>query len=76
MAKRRRNYPLELINEIKNYCVKIALHIPFYQKQVDYYNQTAYEIKTNKLDLILPTFSKQERQKKERYHCISHNRFY
>ena len=34
------------------------------QKQVDYYNQTAYEILTNELALILPTFSKQERQKR------------
>ena len=49
---------------MKVYCVKIVLHIAFYKKQVDYYNQTAYEIITNELALILPTFLKQDRQKR------------
>ena len=49
---------------MKIYCVKIALHIDYYKKQTDYYNQTAYEIITNELALILPTFSKQEKQKR------------
>ena len=49
---------------MKIYCVKIALHIAFYMKQVDYYNQTAHEIITNEIALILPTISKQERQKR------------
>ena len=31
------------------------------KKQIDYYNQTAYEIITNELALILPTFPKQKR---------------
>ena len=31
--------------------------------QIEYYNQTAYEILTNDLALILPTFPKQQRQK-------------
>ena len=43
---------------MKVYCAKIVLHIPFYKKQVDYYNQTAYEIITDELALILPTISK------------------
>ena len=62
--KTKRKYPLGLINGIKEYCTKIALHIAYYKKQVEYYNQTAYEIVTNELALILPTFSKQERQKR------------
>ena len=37
---------------MKLYCVKIALHIAFYKKQIDYYKQTAYKIITNKLALI------------------------
>ena len=49
---------------MKYYCVKIALHIAFYKKPVDYYNQAAYEIIMNELALILPTISKQERQKR------------
>ena len=63
-AKSRKDYPIELIKDMKIYCVKIALHIAFYKKQVDYYNWTAYEIITNELALILPTVSKQERQKR------------
>ena len=61
--KSKGRYPLGLIEEVKGYCVKIALHIAYYKKQIEYYNKTAYEILTNELALILPTFSKQERQK-------------
>ena len=52
-------YPLGVIDEVKEYCVKIAWHIAYYKKQIEYYNQTAYELLTNELALILPTFSKQ-----------------
>ena len=62
-AKSRKDYPIELIKDMKIYCVKIVSHIAYYKKQVDYYNWTAYEIMTNELALILPTISKQERQK-------------
>ena len=34
------------------------------RKQIDYYNWMAYEIITNEFSLILPTFPKQERQKR------------
>ena len=57
-AKSRKDYPIELTKDMKIYCVKIAPHIVFHKKQVDYYNHTAYEI-TNELALILPTISKQ-----------------
>ena len=57
-AKSRKDYPIELIKGMKVYCVKIAPHVAFYKKQVDYYYQTAYEIITNELALILPTISK------------------
>ena len=67
-TKTKGNYPLGLINEIKEYCIKIAVHIAYYKKQVDYYNQTAYEILTNEIALILPTFSKHERQKRGFWH--------
>ena len=63
-AMNLKDYPTELIRDMKNYCVKIAPYVDFYKKQTDYYNQTAYEITTNELALILPTFSKQERQKR------------
>ena len=44
--------------------LKKAPYIDYYKTQIDYYNQTAYEIITNELVLILPIFSKQERQKR------------
>ena len=56
-AKGRKDYPIELIKDTNIYCAKIVLHIAFYKKQVDYYNQTAYEIIINEVALILPTFS-------------------
>ena len=31
-AKSRKDYPIELIKEMKIYCAKIALHIVFYKK--------------------------------------------
>ena len=64
-AKSRKDYPIELIKHIKIYCIKIAPHIAFYKKQVDHYNRTAYEIIMNELALILPTISKQDRQKRD-----------
>ena len=73
--KSRKDYPVELIKDMKINCVKIGLHIAFYKKQVGYYNWTAYETITNELALILPTISKQEKTE-ERYHFISHNCFY
>ena len=53
-----------MIKEVKHYCVKIAPHINYYRKQIAYYNQMATNILTNELALILPTFPKQDRQKR------------
>ena len=63
-ANSKGRYPLGLIEGVKEYCDKIAPYIVYYKKQIEYYNQTAYEILTNELALILPTFTKQERQKR------------
>ena len=49
---------------MKIYCAEIVPHIAIYKKQIDYYNQTAHEIITNELALLLPTVSKKERQKR------------
>ena len=62
--KSKGRYPFCLTEEVKEYHVKIALHIAYYKKQLEYYNWTPYEILTNELALILPTFTKQERQKR------------
>ena len=63
-VKSKGKYPLGLIEKVKEYCIKIVLHIAYYKKQIEYYNQTAYEILTNKLSLILPKFTKQDRKKR------------
>ena len=55
---------LALIEEIKTYCIKIAPYIQYYKKQIEYYNQTATDIMTNEIALMLPTFNKHERQKR------------
>ena len=73
-AKSKKDYPIELIKEMKIYCAKIVPHIAFYKKQIDYYNQTAYEIITNELALILHTVKQQERQK--RVIITPHNSLY
>ena len=63
-TKSKGRYPLGLIEEVKEYCIKIAPHVAYYKKQIEYYNQTAHDILTNELALILPTITKQERQKR------------
>ena len=49
------DFPQSLVKDIKVYCAKIALHVAFYKKQIDYYSQRAYEIITDELAVILHT---------------------
>ena len=63
-----------VLKDIKHYCIKIAQHIEYYRKQIAYYNQTAADILTNEIALILPIFPTQDRQK--RGIITSHNGFY
>ena len=46
------------------YCLKILPYVEFYKNQIEYYNHTTYEILTNEIDLILPTFPKEKRPKR------------
>ena len=62
-AKRKGGLTLGLIDEIKTYCIKTAPYIEYYKKQIEYYNQTATDILTNEIALILPIFIKNERHK-------------
>ena len=55
---------LGILKDIKCYCIKIAPHIEYYRKQITYYNQTAADILTNELALILPPFPTQNREKR------------
>ena len=55
---------LGILRDIKCYCIKIAPQIEYYRKKITYYNQTAADILTNELALILPTFPTQNREKR------------
>ena len=46
------------------YCQKIVPFVNYYKKEVAYYNHTAYEILTDGIGLILPTFPKDKRHKR------------
>ena len=63
-----------MIKEVKCYCVKIAPHINYYKKEIAYYNQMATDILTNELALKLPTFPKQDRQKRGIIASLHHKR--
>ena len=43
--------------------MKIVLYAQLYQRQIQYYNQTAYDILTNDIGKILPKFPNDNRQK-------------
>ena len=45
------------------YCLKIEPYVEFYKKQIEYYNHRAYEILTNEIGLMLPTFPMDKRPK-------------
>ena len=63
-VKSKGGYTIGMIDEIKQYCVKIVTQIDYYRKHIEYYNQTASDILTNDIALILPTFTKNDRQKR------------
>ena len=46
------------------HCQRIVPYVRLYQKQVQYYNQTAYNILQNEINLILPTLNKPNRKKR------------
>ena len=46
------------------HCQTIVPYVRFYQKQIEYYNWTAYNILQNEIGLILPTFNESNRKKR------------
>ena len=46
------------------HCQRIVPFVRLYQKQVQYYNHTAYTILQNEINLILPTFTETNRKKR------------
>ena len=48
---------------LMNYCLKIAPYARLYQRQVQYYNKTAYDTLANDIGKILPKFPTNQRHK-------------
>ena len=46
------------------HCQRIVPYVRLYCKQVQYYNQTAYNILQNEINLILPTLNEPNREKR------------
>ena len=46
------------------HCQRILPYVRFYQKQIEYYNQTSYNLLQNEISLILPTFMESNRKKR------------
>ena len=46
-----------------NYCMKIMPYAQLYQRQIQYYNKTAYDTLANDIGKILPKFPMDKRQK-------------
>ena len=49
--------------KLLNYCMKIAPYTQLYQRQIQYYNRTAYDTLANDIDKILPKFQADKRQR-------------
>ena len=50
--------------KLLKYCIKIALYAQLYQRQIQYYNHTAYDTLTNDIGRILPKFPTDCRHKR------------
>ena len=46
------------------HCRRIAPYVKFYKQQIDYYNQTTYNILQNEIGLIFPSFNSNNRKKR------------
>ena len=44
------------------HCRRIAPYVKFYKQQIDYYNQTAYNLLQNEIGLILPNFNSRKKR--------------
>ena len=49
--------------KLLNYCMKIAPYAQLYQRQIQYYNRTAYDALANDIGKILPKFPTDKRQR-------------
>ena len=53
--------------KLLNYCMKISPYAQLYQRQIQYYNWTAYNTLANDIGKILPKFLTDKRQIMEQY---------
>ena len=56
------NNPKSYIHQYLKLCQKIAPYVGFYQKQIAYYNRTAYYILEKEIGSILPTYVKRNKR--------------
>ena len=49
--------------KLMNYCMKIVPYARLYQRQIQYYNKTAYDTLANDIGKILPKFPTDKRQR-------------
>ena len=63
-ACRHLMYDKTVMQKYLKHCQRIVPYFRLYQKQVQYYNETAYNILQNEIDLILPTLNKPNRKKR------------
>ena len=56
----KKSYLLRYIRHFR----RISPYVKFYKQQIDYYNQTAYNILQNEIGLILPGFNNNNRKKR------------
>ena len=58
------NNPKSYMYKYLKHCKKIVPHVKFYQKQISYYNHTAYNILEKEIGLILPNYNNVKRNKR------------
>ena len=56
------NNPMSYIHWYLKHCLKITPYVKFYQKQIDHYNNTVYNILEKEIGLILPTYGKRNKR--------------
>ena len=49
--------------KLLNYCLKITPYAQLYQREIQYYNKTAYDTLANDIGKILPKFPTNKRQR-------------
>ena len=64
MGKDKNNLSSSYLPKLLAYCEKIVPIVEFYKKQIVYYNQTAYEVFANEIDLILPKVMRDKRNRR------------